>query len=47
MGLIGETAGVFEFLRGVYDALPFAIQLLVNGTFGGIVYIAILRNFRG
>ena len=47
MGLIAETAGVFEFLRGVYDALPIAIQLLITGTFGGLIYIAVLRNFRG
>lgn len=47
MGLIGETAAVLDFLRGVFDALPVAIQLLVTGTFGGMIYIAVLRNFRG
>lgn len=45
MGLIAETAGVFAFLRGVYDAFPVAIRLLINGTFGGMVYLAILRHF--
>lgn len=47
MGLIREVSGVFDFLRGVFDALPVAVQLLVSGAFGGIVYIAVLRNFRG
>lgn len=47
MGLIAETAGVFDFLRGFFDALPVAIRLLVSSAFGGMVYIAILRNFRG
>ena len=47
MGLIGETAGVFSFLRGVFDALPVAVQILVTGTFGGMLFIAVLRNFRG
>lgn len=47
MGLIGETAAVFEFLRGVHDALPVAIRLLISGTFGGLIYIAVLKNFRG
>lgn len=47
MGLIGEVGGVFEFLRGVFDALPVAVQILISGAFGGIVYIAVLRNFRG
>lgn len=47
MGLIGETAAVFDFLRGVFASLPVAVQLLVTGTFGGMIYIAVLRSFRG
>lgn len=47
MGLIGETAGVFDFLRSFFDALPVAIRLLVSGAFGGMIYIAIMRNFKG
>lgn len=47
MGLIGETAGVFSFIRSVYDAFPVAIKLLVMGAFGGVVFIAILRGVRG
>ena len=44
MGLISETASVFEFLQGVYDAFPVAVMLLILGAFGGIVYIAVLRS---
>ena len=47
MGLIAETAGVFAFLRGVYDALPVAIQLLILASFGGTIYIAVINHFRG
>lgn len=45
MGLISETAGVFEFLRGVYEALPVAIKLLILGSFGGGVWIAVNQNY--
>ena len=45
MGLIGETAGVFTFLRDFFALLPVAIRLLIIGSFGGIVYIAVLKNF--
>lgn len=44
MGLIGETAGVFAFLRGLYDFLPVAVKFLIVGSFGGVVFIAILRG---
>lgn len=44
MGLISETAGVFEFLRGVYDALPVAIKLLICGSFGGMVWITVQQR---
>ena len=47
MGLIGEVAGVFAFLRDFFDVLPVAIQLLISGTFGGMIYIAVLKSFRG
>lgn len=47
MGLIAETAGVFEFLRGVYEALPVAVRLLVTGAFGGMIYIGVMKIFRG
>lgn len=47
MGLIGETAGVFLFLQQCFYALPVAIRLLVYGTFGGMLYIAVMRNFKG
>lgn len=45
MGLIGETTGVFEFLRDFFMLLPVAVRLLIIGSFGGILYIAVLRNF--
>lgn len=44
MGLIGETVGVFNFLRGLYDFLPVAVKLLIVGSFGGVVFIAVLRG---
>ena len=44
MGLIAETAGVFAFLRDLWQTFPLAIQLLIYGTFGGVVFIAVLRG---
>lgn len=46
MGLIGETAGVFSFLREVFSLLPVAVQLLIYSAFGGMIYIAVLRSIR-
>lgn len=45
-GLLVEVAGVFEFLRGCYDALPNAIKILIFASFGGMVYIGVLKSFR-
>lgn len=47
MGLIAETVGVFAFLQGVYAALPVAVKILIYGAFGGMIYIAVMRSFRG
>ncbi|MPM19003.1 hypothetical protein SDC9_65421 [bioreactor metagenome] len=47
MGLIVETAGVFDFIKAVYAAFPVAIKLLTLGSFGGVVFIAVLRGIRG
>lgn len=47
MGLIGETAGVFAFFRSLYDMLPVAVKLLVVGSFGGMVFVAVLRGIKG
>lgn len=47
MGLIGETAGVFEFLRNLYNFLPVAVKLLIVGAFGGTMFIAVLRSVKG
>ena len=44
MGLIGESASVFEFLRPVYDAFPVAIKLLTLASFAGVILIAIMRG---
>ena len=44
MGLFGESASVFEFLRSVYDAFPVAIKLLTLASFGGVILIAIMRG---
>lgn len=46
MGLITEVAGVFDFIRGVYDCFPTAVKLLVTSAFGGMVYIAVLKSVR-
>lgn len=47
MGLIAETAGVFDFLHEFFFAVPVAIRLLVLGSFGGMIYLAIMKMFRG
>lgn len=47
MGLIADVSGVFEFLRSFFDTLPVAIRLLVSATFGGMIYIAVIRDFKG
>lgn len=44
MGLINEVTEVFDYLRFVYDALPIAVRLLITGTFGVLVLIAVLRG---
>lgn len=44
MGLIGETARVFDFLRSVYAAFPVALRLLIIGAFGGVVFICVMRS---
>lgn len=44
MGLISETAEVFDFLRNVFDLLPTAIKLLIYLSFGGLIYLALLRS---
>ncbi len=46
MGLIGETASVFDFLSDLFDALPVAIKLLTYGAFGGVVFFAVLKGIR-
>lgn len=46
-GLVSQVSGVFEFFRGVYDAFPVAVKLLITSTFGGMVYIAVMRSFKG
>lgn len=46
MGLIAETAAVFEFLEDVYACLPVAIKLLIFGAFGGVMYIAVIKSIR-
>ena len=43
MGLIGECAAVFEFLRDFFFLLPTAIRILIYGAFGGVVYIAVMK----
>ena len=44
MGLIMEVTEVFDYLRFVYDALPVALRLLITGSFGTLVLIAVLRG---
>lgn len=44
VGLIYQTSGVFEFLRSVFDLFPVAVKLLIYGSFGGVVFIAIARG---
>lgn len=47
MGLILETAGVFAFLSGLFNALPIAIQLLVYGVFGTFLLLGLLQAVKG
>lgn len=44
MGLIGETASVFNFLRDLFDALPVAVKLLTYGSFGGVVFLGVMKG---
>ena len=44
MGLIAETAAVFEFLEDVYACFPVAIKLLILGAFGGVIYITFIKS---
>lgn len=49
MGLIDlvlEVEPVFEFLRNMWTALPVAIQTLVLASFGGLIYLSVLRGIR-
>ena len=46
MGLIAETAAVFEFLEEVYACFPVAVRLLILGAFGGVIYIAVIKSIR-
>lgn len=43
MGLIGETSAVFLFLHDFFGCLPVAVQLLVYASFGGVLYISLLK----
>lgn len=42
--LINDIAPVFDFLRGVWDALPAVIKCLTISSFGGVVYISVLKS---
>lgn len=42
--LVNECAAVYDFLRGVWSVLPVAVQILVYATFGGIIFISVLRS---
>lgn len=47
MGLIEDTTAVFEFFGSFFSAFPVAVQLLITGVFGGMILIAVMRNFWG
>ena len=42
--VIRDIAPVFEFLRGVWDAFPAIVKVLTVSSFGGVVYIAVLKS---
>ena len=44
MGLILETKEVFDFLRGVFEFFPVAVKLLIYGSFGGVIFLAVVRG---
>lgn len=44
MGLTDSMSVVFSFLRSCFEYLPNAVQLLVILSFGGMVFILILKG---
>lgn len=44
MGLIAGTHDVFTFLSDFYSFLPLAIRILIDVAFGGILFLAVLKN---
>ena len=46
MGLIGEVGGVFDFFQKCFYAFPNAPRILIIGTFGLVVLIAVMNSFR-
>lgn len=45
-GLLGETVGVFEFLRDFFGLLPTAVRILTYAAFGGVLYISMMKMVR-
>lgn len=46
MGLIAELTGVFTVFREIFGFFPVAVKYLITISFGGMVYIAVLRSIR-
>lgn len=46
MGLIQEVSGFFNFLSLLFDLLPVAVKTLIVTSFGGMIYIAVLKSIR-
>ena len=42
--IIRDIGPVFAFLRGVWDAFPAILKVLTVSSFGGVVYIAVLKS---
>lgn len=46
MGLIGEVSEVFNTIQMILNSLPVAIRFLGVASFGGLLFLAVLRSVR-
>lgn len=46
MELIMGIQGVFDFLGNVYTSFPVAVKILINMSFGGILFLAFLKSIK-
>ena len=44
MGVMTDVSMVFYFISNVFDCFPVVIKLLIYGSFGGVVFLAVVRS---